>query len=474
MEGGSVNWFAYVAILTWPVVAFAAYSWRSSAEATAWTILGALLFLPTQAALKIQMVPAIDKGSVASLASLVGSLLFSRKEKMEASIGFVIPFLGTIYLLSPVITSFLNADPIVAGPRVIAGVDYYDGVSALLSQAIQFLPFFIGLRYFARREDTEVLLRVLVLAAVIYSPFLVFEIRFSPQLANWIYGVVTPFAVEMRYGGFRPVAFMINGLAAAFFLATATIACVSLWRLDRTIWRLPSSGLTAYLGGILILCKSAGALLYAIVLGMVSRWMSPRRQMSLAVVLALVAILYPLLRINNLVPTDQVLELAASFNPERASSLKFRFVQEDQLLAHATERFWFGWGRYGRNRVYDDLGGDISVTDGQWILTFGQFGFIGFVAQFGLLTWAIFQARRVTRLSEGENEAIPLTCLSLIVAITAVEQIPNASLSPWSWLLAGALLSRCIAISSQLAGIRSSTRRRSATRGTSKMQQFAG
>jgi hypothetical protein len=35
-----------------------------------------------------------------------------------------------------------------------------------------------------------------------------------------------------------------------------------------------------------------------------------------------------------------------------------------------------------------------------------------------------------------------VSALILIVAITVVEQLPNASISSWSWLLAGTLLGR--------------------------------
>jgi hypothetical protein len=164
--------------------------------------------------------------------------------------------------------------------------------------------------------------------------------------------------------------------------------------------------------------------------------------MRVAVVLAAIVLSYPILRISSLVPTEQIVQLVDAVNAERANSLKFRFVQEDQLLAHASDRFWFGWGRYGRNRVYDERGNDVSITDGQWILTLGQFGFLGFLAQFGLLTLPIFYAARILATLKSRREKVLLSCLSLILAITAIEQIPNASINPWGWLIGGALLGR--------------------------------
>ena len=125
-------------------------------------------------------------------------------------------------------------------------------------------------------------------------------------------------------------------------------------------------------------------------------------------------------------------------------SLKFRFDNEDQLLDRAWQRFLFGWGRFGRNRVYDDDSGrDVSVTDGRWIITMGQFGFIGFLAEFGLLALAVVRAAsaRQVRRDDGRSRSC-WPRLALIVAINVVDLLPNASLSPWTWLLAGALLGR--------------------------------
>lgn len=453
-EGAAGNWLAYLAILAWPLVAVALYSTRPFAEASAWTVLGAILLLPSHVSIKFAMIPAIDKTSVATISLLIGCVLSTPRVKQLAASSRLISCLAGIYVLSPVVTSLLNNDLATVGPRVIPGVGYYDGVSALLSQSILFLPFLLGRRFLTRASDLETLLGVLVLSALIYSLPMLFEIKFSPQLSMWIYGTFSAAtSVEMRYGGFRPVVFMINGLAAAFFLSTAILATAAFWRARGKVVGLPF-GIFSFLGLLLVFCKSAGALVYAVLVGTLIRWFTPKLQMRVAVVLAILAISYPILRMSNLVPTTQLLELSATFNEERASSLGVRFDQEQQLLAHAADRFWFGWGRYGRSRVYDDYGQDISITDGQWIVTFGQFGFAGFIAQFGLLTLPIFFAARSLKLVRSQREAIFLSCLTLIVALTVIEQIPNASISSWSWLIAGALVGRSFAIRVEAASAR--------------------
>ncbi len=86
--------------------------------------------------------------------------------------------------------------------------------------------------------------------------------------------------------------------------------------------------------------------------------------------------------------------------------------------------------------------GDASVTDGRWIIVMGQFGLLGFLAEFGLLALPVFRAAAILRLLPSLREAVFVSAFALIVAINIVELLPNSTLSPWSWLLAGALLGR--------------------------------
>ena len=63
--------------------------------------------------------------------------------------------------------------------------------------------------------------------------------------------------------------------------------------------------------------------------------------------------------------------------------------------------FWIAHGN-ALGLVGDDLGAaastatgtgrDISITDGHWIITMGQFGIVGFIAEFGLLGFSVLRA----------------------------------------------------------------------------------
>jgi hypothetical protein len=232
-------------------------------------------------------------------------------------------------------------------------------------------------------------------------------------------------------------------LTACFFLMTTVVASAALGRMKIRILRFGTGFITAYLGVVLILCKSAAALIYGLILAPLVRWAKPSLQLRLAVVFAAVAILYPAMRTAELVPTQTILEMARAVDEARAVSLEVRFVQEEELLQKALERPFFGWGRFGRSRVYvvdwRNIGFDSSVTDGRWVITLGVYGLVGFLAEFGLLAIPIFRAVKALRVV-SRQEAIALGAIALIMAINMIELLPNSTLHSWSWLVAGALL----------------------------------
>jgi hypothetical protein len=184
------------------------------------------------------------------------------------------------------------------------------------------------------------------------------------------------------------------------------------------------------------------ALLYGLVLVPLVAFSKPKFQLRIAAALVSIALFYPLLRSFDLFPTQTFIELSSSVSGERAQSLQTRFVNEDRLLERASQRLLFGWGRYGRSRIYDDYGKDISLTDGQWIITLGQFGIVGFLAEFGLLSLAVFRAVKLSSSNIDPITFLPFAAICLIVAVNILDLLPNSGLQPWTWLLSGALLGR--------------------------------
>jgi hypothetical protein len=451
------NWFATFALLSWPLVAIYLYRTRPVNQATLWTILGGWLLLPVGALIKFEMIPQFDKASIPNLAAVGCLLMVGRPPRFWNRFGAT-EILMLMLLIGPFITSELNTDILVIGNTILPASSHYDAVSAVVTGFIFWLPFLLGRQLLRSSADNAEILRVLVIAGLLYSLPILFEVRMSPQLHTWLYGYFpnpTPgsFAMEVRNGGFRPMVFLGHGLVVAFFAMTAAVAAAALWRTRTRVMRFAPAGVTAYLGVILVLCKGSGSLVFGAALVPLVRFTRPRLQARLATVLVSLALLYPMLRSADLIPAGFMIDTARVFSEERADSLKFRFDQEQQLLGHASERLLFGWGRFGRGRVYEqDSGQDVSVTDGHWIITMGTYGLFGFLAEFGLLALSVFRATSALKFTESMNDTAYLAALALIVAISVVDLLPNGFISPWTWLLAGALSGRADALLSVQRG----------------------
>jgi hypothetical protein len=441
---------ATLAFALWPVLAIILYRKLPLGLATIWIILAGQLLLPVGEgiAIKIPMVPQFDKGSVPSICAFIGCLVAARRApRFFYSIG-VTEVLIIAYLGGPIITSELNGDALVFGRTVLPGVGIYDAISAAEGAFISLLPFFLGRQFLRGSTDSLAILRTLVVTGLIYSLPMLFEIRFSPQLHYWLYGSYSSdISQELRDGGFRPVVFMGHGLLAAFYIMTTVVAAAALWRTRVRVFNLPPAIVNLYLGVVLVLDKSFGALVYALALVPMVRFGRPRLQLRIALVLVFIALFYPMMRYLDLVPTKLILDSVSTISADRAASLNTRFEFESALLERASQRFLFGWGRYGRSRLYSaENGGDMTLSDGHWVITLGQFGLFGFIAEFGLLLMGVVRAVAAFRLLESASEKVYLSAVALILAINVLDLLPNSGLIPWTWLLAGALLGRSEAI----------------------------
>jgi len=168
---------------------------------------------------------------------------------------------------------------------------------------------------------------------------------------------------------------------------------------------------------------------------------SYRLQVKLALVIALIGCVYPMLRNAHVIPLDAILTQVEDFSPERAQSLGYRFDNEEVLLERAAEKPVFGWGAWGRNLIRDPQDGRIlSIPDGRWIITFGSFGWVGYLAEMGLLAGTLallYLALR--RMPEGEISPY-VSCISLILGATMIDMLLNDTLVPITWMCAGAIL----------------------------------
>ena len=443
------NALAYLMLFVWPVVATVLYKRLDPARALIWTILGGYLILPPLTALSIPLVPDLDKISVPNLMALLLSLTLLKDRIAvwpQARAGRILLLL---FVLSPFATVLTNSDPVVFTTDRLPGLRLYDSIATVANQAIAVLPFFLARRYLATPEAMRAMTVALVAAGLAYSLPMLIEVRLSPQMNVWVYGFFQhDFAQMVRSGGYRPLVFLPHGLWAAFFVVMTVLSALVLFRAgpaeDRPKWLAAALWMLA----VLVLCKSLGPLLYALCLGPVILFAGRRTQLLLAAAMALLVITYPILRGAHLVPLDTIVGLAGAVDPERAASVRFRFDNEEMLLARAAERPLFGWGLWGRNLIHDAYTGQaVTISDGTWVILMGVYGWFGYIAQFGLLVLPLLLLGR-------EALRQPLSALSPFVAAVAliyganlVDLLPNATIIPFTWLMAGALLGHAEALS---------------------------
>jgi len=103
------------------------------------------------------------------------------------------------------------------------------------------------------------------------------------------------------------------------------------------------------------------------------------------VILMCLPVLYVGTRATDVWSAEGLINWAKKISTDRAASLEYRIDNEDILSEKAREKPILGWGGWGRSRVYDKTGEDISITDGMWIIVFGQYGIVGVLALLAMM-----------------------------------------------------------------------------------------
>jgi hypothetical protein len=444
------NAFASFVLYAWPFLVIAAYAVRCRsarvARTTAWMMILPVMFLPSRHDLAIA---ALNKHRIAFLSIAIALELFHRRELLSRAPWRHFPRVALLVLIfGATQTVRTNGDALWFGPLALPALTWRDAAWMAYGSFIDvYIPFAIGQRVFKTERDLLDLLDVLSICAVIYVPLCLFELRFSPQLHNWVYGYIpTDFVQARRGSGYRPVVFMNHGLSVAMFLFSGFAAALGLRRAGAAARR--SAGSRAVVTGLLLAVgNSLASVLYSLV-AMLFHFVRSNKALGRAVlVIALLVIAYPAMRASGVFPAQGIGEFFGQISKQRMDSLVFRFVNEDILLARAMERPVFGWGAWGRNRIIESWGSpgdewagfrDVSVTDGSWIIVLGMSGFVGFAGYFSFFLVPLLRFAHCVARMPARAQAL-LGTLALIVALFAVDLIPNAQSDLLPLAYAGAL-----------------------------------
>lgn len=443
--------YVYAILFLWVPISALIFATVPTVRAVVYVLVGGTLVLPELAAVDPPILPAIDKHGLSCLCALVGLILTNPKRVWAAKpLGWWdLPVF--LLIIGNIGTAATNPDQFIYGGKiswsgepwptvVLPGLEQKEALPLTMSDIVYlWTPYFVARACFRSREDVAELVRALVVTGLVYAGLMAVEIVLSPQIHRWTYGYhATSFSHAVRGSGFKPNVYLAGGLAAAMYGFIVVLASAAAMRGRVRTGGVPAIATLLAMLVVLLLSRNVAVVVYlafAVPCALVLRGKSLA---LLAKLLLVVFIAFPYLRASGKAPTDDLVQLSAKYSAERADSLKFRFDNEDALLERALERPYFGWGTYGRNRIFDeDSGRDLSVTDGEWIIHLGVRGAVGYVGWALLLVMPVFAATRPMKRGMPPPDQILLGTLALMLAVHTLDLLPNASFNRFIYLLAG-------------------------------------
>ena len=435
------------ALIMWVPISAWIFSRERPTRAATHVLVWGMMWLPEAAAFDFPLLPPFTKYSISALCALAGTYWKARPRLRAARFGRGYDLLVFAMMLGEVGTVLTNQDPLRYGSWKfidLPAFSPYDGISAAVRDFLDVgVPVLLGRALVRNRRDLYDVLSILMVAGIVYSLPILWELRMSPMLHTDVYGFAprSDWAQNLRLGGYRATVFMGHGLVVGFFMFLCTTAATALHQAGRRqLWSVPMRFVVLSMFVMLGLCKAAAALIYGVVGFLLIRFLSVKNQMRVLIFLALIVVSYPFSRLTNLFPTQSLLSAASTMGPDRVESLQFRFDNEDILVIKGVERPFFGWGGFGRERVYDaDTGKDFIVQDGHWIALFGQHGTVGFVCYFLLLLLPIYQAARRMQTVPSREDRTLMAALAYMVVVCAVNMLPNMPLPNLQFYFAAGL-----------------------------------
>lgn len=434
-------------MLAWMPLVIYLFWWLPAPKAVVISFIAAWLFLPQGAGFVFTGIPDYTRMSATCYGIFLATLIFDAQRLRSFKFSWLDwPML--IWCLCPIPSSLSN------------GLGAYHGFSLALSQTVAYgLPYFLGRIYLNNLAGLRYLAMSMLVGGLIYVPLCLYEIRMSPQVHYLVYGYhnMRAFLQSMRLGGYRPYVFMQHGLSVGMWMMAATLIGIWLWQagcLKRRLWGISIEWFLLGLLFTFVLVRSAGAYLYfayGIATLLIVKWF--RTAIPLFFLVGAI-LFYLFLGISgNFSEThaDRLVTIASQLvGSERAGSLEFRIENEEMLARKAREQLVFGWGGFGRARIYEenwegDLV-DVSITDSLWIIAFGDYGVVGVAAIFSsslLPTFVFFGFRYRASLWFNPNVA-PAAVLALVIVLYMVDctlnNLPNPVFTMTSGGIAGLVL----------------------------------
>ncbi len=454
--------FPYLIFYLWIPITAILFSQKKPREAAFIVVIWGTLLLPELIAVDPPILPYMDKHNLVCACGFAGLFLTakSRWQRMQFLKGVQLFFV--FLAVCNVGTALTNPETFVYGGQpywpdweespvapvlVIPALSPKEFIPMGIDDFFKFLiPFGVGQMLIQSREDAILFFKSYALSALIYMPFMLWEGVMSPQLHYQVYGYFSlPMGHNIRGDGFKPIVLTCSGLGLVMLQYVGMACAIALYRAKQNVHALIPAGIAVIaLVFNIAVSRSVGVLFYVAATVPLMMFMGPRIMTRVSWVLIVIFLTFPITRAKDWFPADDIIAYAEAKNPKRAQSLGMRFDNEKMLIDHTDAKPYFGWGSYGRNRIYKpETGEDISVTDGEWAIHYSVRGAFGVISWFWMMALPVLWACRVVKWTMDKEDKVILGIMTLTAAMNAVDLLPNSSFTKvpiiWSGMLAGYL-----------------------------------
>ncbi len=422
-----------IAMFGWIPIVMALFAKLEARTAAAVAFVAGWMFLPV-AAFNLPALPDYTKTTATCVGILAGAWIFDKERFRQFRFNAAdLPIV--LWCTAPFFSSIAN------------DLGAYDGLSQTMYQTITWgLPYYIARIYFSESEGMNILATAIVIGGIVYIPFCWFEMIMSPQLHRMTYGFHQHnFLQTLRDGGgFRPMVYMDHGLMTSMWMVIAIFLGTWLFisgGLPKKILFVPTVYLLVFLIFTTVMMKSFGAIIL-LFLGVAVIVLSHRMKRTLLIlILLLIPHLYVITRTTGIWDGQNLSGFVEQkISADRAQSLQFRFDNETILIDKAMRGTIFGWGGFGRSRVYDDKGRDISVADGLWIIALGQNGIYGLLTMMiAIQTPVLLFLLRIKPERWKEKAWAAAAVMAVFLSIYMIDNLLNAMINPVYMLFSGGI-----------------------------------
>ncbi len=427
---GEPNTFVFVALAAFLPFVAACFSLLAPRRAVLTAILCGSMFLPHFDA-RLSFLGLYTKAMFVPAVVFLGSLAFDARRWLTFR-----PRAADLPVLVLCLGRFMSALSNDLGLK--------EAVAATLEASLEWgTPYFLGRAYLGSPRALKEFADAVVVAALAYVPFCLWEIRMSPQLHRAVYGFQWfSFDQVMRFGGYRPTVFMQHGLAVSMFMAVGTLVAFWLWRTKarERLLRVRFGWAVAALALTTILCRSTGALILLAAGAATLEATRHLRTSALVLALALIPAAYCTARLSGWEAPGVVAFVRERLGEDRAGSFHARIANETLMVKRAHMKPWLGWGRFGGSFAFTE-DGRLATPDSLWIITLGFSGIVGIVALGALLALpALSLLRTIPPHYWPHPRLAPVAAPAIVLLLWAIDDLLNHMMSPIFPSMAGALL----------------------------------